>query len=1016
MQTGQVDVVELVRRLADRRADRTEANVQSDLHTLLVAGGLNLGDAEVNDIILESPTTARRRIDVEVGSTIFEVKRDLRAGNVLRDAVDQLTGYVQSRTENLGRRYVGVLTDGAEWRLYHLVAGRLVEASSMVVAPDRPDVRGLCDWLEGVLATLSKVKPLPSEIERRLGASSSAHALEFADLEALYALHSDRPTVALKRQLWAKLLTTAFGTAFADEDELFVEHTLLVLTAEVIAHAVVGLDPADPTVTPATIVTGGLFAQAQIGGVIESDFFDWVVEVPGGETFVRSLAQRLVRFDWSDVQHDVMKVLYESVIGAKQRHDLGEYYTPDWLAEQLVEAAVGDSLSDRVLDPACGSGTFLFHAVRRYLTAAQAAGLSVAETVTGVVGHVAGIDVHPVAVTFARVTYLLAIGMELLGSAARPPIAIPVYLGDSVQWGQERSLLSADQLVVSTDEGAQLFATELRFPAGLLADADRFDRLITELADKAASRRAGAAVPSLAATFRRYGVSAEQQSLLTRTFETMCDLRDQGRNHIWGYYVRNLVRPAWLAQHANRVDVLVGNPPWLAYRYMTEAMKVQFQAMSRERGLWAGASVATHQDLSGLFVARTVELYLRIGGTFAYLVPLAALSRRQFAGFRSGNYPVAIEPTTVAFDTPWDLHGVKPSFFPVPAAAVLGRRTQSQARAIPDQLESWSGRLPRGNLSWTDASPRISRIAGTSSQTDGEQVSEYASRFSQGATIVPRFMFFVEPSPARRLGAGAGRQGVRSRRSAGEKRPWKELPRLEGTVESQFVRRVHLGETILPYRLQTPLNAIIPWDGQRLLSLADDRLDLYPGLADWWRQAEGLWEANRSSDRLTLLERLDYQRGMTDQFPVPAHRVVYSASGMYLAAARLSDPGAVVEHKLYWATTATAEEADFVVVVLNSNTLTRLVAPLQARGEHNPRDFDKYIFQIPIPLFDPDNEQHAELIRLAREAEVTVGALEVLPVSFQAQRRHIRQALDTAGLNTAIDVAVEAILSPRSLS
>ena len=62
-----------------------------------------------------------------------------------------------------------------------------------------------------------------------------------------------------------------------------------------------------------------------------------------------------------------MKVLYESVISANERHRLGEYYTPDWLAEEIVSQVVTDPLAQRVLDPGCGSGTFLFHAVRRYL-------------------------------------------------------------------------------------------------------------------------------------------------------------------------------------------------------------------------------------------------------------------------------------------------------------------------------------------------------------------------------------------------------------------------------------------------------------------------------------------------------------------------------------------------------------------------------------------------------------------------------------------------------------------------
>lgn len=60
------------------------------------------------------------------------------------------------------------------------------------------------------------------------------------------------------------------------------------------------------------------------------------------------------------MEHDVLKALYESVISAEQRKDLGEYCTPDWLAERVVQEVVTDPANQRVLDPACGSGTFLF--------------------------------------------------------------------------------------------------------------------------------------------------------------------------------------------------------------------------------------------------------------------------------------------------------------------------------------------------------------------------------------------------------------------------------------------------------------------------------------------------------------------------------------------------------------------------------------------------------------------------------------------------------------------------------
>ena len=56
----------------------------------------------------------------------------------------------------------------------------------------------------------------------------------------MYAKYRNQPTVQVKRAIWAKLLTTASGVNFADEDRLFVDHTLLVAMAEVIGHAVLG--------------------------------------------------------------------------------------------------------------------------------------------------------------------------------------------------------------------------------------------------------------------------------------------------------------------------------------------------------------------------------------------------------------------------------------------------------------------------------------------------------------------------------------------------------------------------------------------------------------------------------------------------------------------------------------------------------------------------------------------------------------------------------------------------------
>ena len=176
----------------------------------------------------------------------------------------------------------------------------------------------------------------------------------------------------MKRRLWSRLLTTALGAGFADNDELFLAHTYLVIVADVIAHEVVGI-PASSLAPSRPLLAGDRFRDAGVHGVVEADFFSWVADfTPGGATFVRDVVRRVSRFTWAHVRHDVLKHLYESVIDPGTRKRLGEYYTPDWLAERIVAStAVNDPLNQRVADVACGSGTFLFHAVRRFTSSQQ---------------------------------------------------------------------------------------------------------------------------------------------------------------------------------------------------------------------------------------------------------------------------------------------------------------------------------------------------------------------------------------------------------------------------------------------------------------------------------------------------------------------------------------------------------------------------------------------------------------------------------------------------------------------
>jgi hypothetical protein len=270
----------------------------------------------------------------------------------------------------------------------------------------------------------------------------------------------------------------------------------------------------------------------------------------------------------------------------------------------------------------------------------------------------------------------------------------------------------------------------------------------------------------------------------------------------------------------------------------------------------------------------------------------------------------------------------------------------------------------------------------------------------------------VRDAPPSALGVAQGRRAVMSRQTTLDKPPWRDLPPQNGVVESIFVRPAYLGECVAPFRLLSALEAVIPYDKVRLLRGDDERIDRYPGLASWWREAEAVWLANRSSEKRTLLEQLDYMHQLSAQFPVPNIRVVYTASGNTIAAAVIQDSAAVVEHKLYWAPVSSVDEARYLSAILNAPALTKLVAPYQSVGAFGPRDFDKYIWQMPIPEFDPTSDQHAELSNLASEAEaVATGVSLSGNDGFQAVRRRIRAALADAGVSVRLDAAVTALLA-----
>ena len=244
-----------------------------------------------------------------------------------------------------------------------------------------------------------------------------------------------------------------------------------------------------------------------------------------------------------------------------------------------------------------------------------------------------GLDVHPVAVTLARVTWLLALGDLVTDRPAK--LTVPVFLGDAMQWNLRRYVGGVDVLVEVPGEAP------LQIPAGFAEDQAVFeqglDALNQGLANDATPEAVGRALR------RIEGVAPADADALTSTFSRLQVLFKAGRNGIWTFVFRNLVRPVWLSRAEQRADVLVGNPPWIVYRHLSPGMKDRLREALRTYDLWIGGNLATQQDMCALFWARGAERYLTHDGRLAFVLPYAALNAPVFAGLRSGRMGRAVQ-------------------------------------------------------------------------------------------------------------------------------------------------------------------------------------------------------------------------------------------------------------------------------------------------------------------------------------------------------------------------------------
>ncbi|MDW8416378.1 MAG: N-6 DNA methylase [Bacteroidia bacterium] len=999
--------LETYRRAIDSLTSPTEATLRDQFLQFLRKGFPHL--EELKAILLEEKVPSlevRGRIDALLGKILIEFKRDLGEQARLREGEAQLERYLQHTPEVS----LGLLTDGRQLIAYALRDGKLQKLSELHLLTEDP--LRVQNWLDAFLFSQPKQKPTAEDFVRRFGLYSLAYLQSERLLVQHWRQRSADPTAFTKYTQWNALLAIVYGTPVGDE-ALFLRHTYLSFLARLLAYGALFQKALSPQEVE-DFLSGRVFQRLGYPNLAEEDFFTWIEAThPEVQQWLTSLSQALVlAYDLEFVEEDLLKELYQQLVDPSTRHDLGEYYTPDWVAEQVLREAGFPPSSQEVeaasvLDPACGSGTFLFLAVR--LLAQK--GWSGEQLVRYVRQGIAGMDIHPLAVAIARINLFLALRPHLPQGGLPEPLHLPVYLADALRLPPRED--SAEPVLFPIELEKLAEKKGLTPPASVGGFqlpphySEHFTQLIEGLLHYSQSR-----LPDADARqgFQRFltqkGVPPEDQSWWLQNLRLMrWLLSPPPTDSIWAFLMRNAIMPTYFSR--KKFAFVVGNPPWIAYRYLrTREYQKEVARLFKEYNLTPPklSQQKSNLELATLFFAVSMRRYLRERGTIAFVMPRSVLTGAKHHIPFQQNY---LSHAKLIID----YEKVSP-LFNVPSCAIIAVEQLSASKVNRLVLE---GCLPWKNMVWSEAVNQLSIQRGEwhpLAHPDEVAFSPYHSRFRRGGDVYPRTFWFVRPQEH---AAVIGSVETDPRISRQAKAPWKDL-RLKGRVEREFLYATLLSDDLLPFGWRAFSLIVLPLYQGKLLSSREAFIEGYPDLASWMEQTENHWETLKKS-AMSLLERLDYHHLLTGQNLSAPYRVLYNTSGTHLAAVVLEGrvlanltlhgwkvQGFIADTKTYYYETDSLEEAHYLCAILNAPSVDTAIKPYQTKGSFGAqrgggeRDIHRRPFEVvPIPRYDRADPHHRRLAELSQAAHERVQAFladtrpEKLPQSIGRVRNIIRE-------------------------
>ena len=925
----------------------TESDYSGVVRDWLVENGLipyerfETGDGPV-DLYLGG-----RRVLIEVKTRERLKKGPYVPGTGVRtneSAFEQLTRYMVAEInreqmrldEDPKNQWIGCVTDSVKWWVWVWPPHGYGKDSKII-----PE-------FNGTVVNEFQKKLLIRRFQQLIGkewAPADPTDLFSESLVSFKGLYEQRKALrATKTQqgLWLEQLKASGNAPESDADEMFIIHTILILISRLVSATVGREKP------------------------ITEGFVQWV-QSDGPE--LNALKGIVDNYDWRQRTGDVLRALYIGYIPPQHRQVYGEYFTPDWLAEKLCHTIMDNRYISQqikrynagqqlhgVLDPACGSGTFLYHAAKRIIksNAMKSSYMESDEMMKFVCAMVHGIDIHPVAVEMA-----LANMHRILPGV--PDRIIQVYQGDALLTQRPDS-----QIHSMGGDNLALFSPGERpliLPKSFLHDASKINKFVNSAIDDSNMP------PGLGSGFSE--VDLEQ---LREAHNQMRTIIQNEANGVWAWYIRNQAAPMLLRE--KKVGRIVSNPPWVRInKIRVEKRKNEIKTMAKERDLWIGGEIATSFDVASLFVDRCTELYLTKPNKSGWVLPHGAMFGGGWDGLRA--------KIGDKISSMWNLKRLP--FKQTPTCAMLfgvnipNRDLAKMPRTKLNNTDSW--RTAQSKTKWIEWPQAFPEEKSSWLDNNKKPIARV------GATVVPYCLVRIRTKTAEG-------NNIRFETVPSMHNPWSKLGSQHGIVPSKWVRECLFFTDLLPHLIPTTTSCILPisgidWDPARVAN-------------PYWQEVTDLYAAHHghgSNTPHTLEGRLNFNNALFKQLEHGEKEyVLYNTSGDVLHAARMHRPY-VSNHRIYSVQCRSSDEALFLTAILNAD----IMLPAFRATRKSDRDFMAHIWRkVPIPRYD-GSQLHYDLANLSKQAENIAKGTYTPTYGKHKMRSKIRKALRKDGVAGQID-------------